>query len=83
MQKLVDRGSTGNAILDSNGYILLNAVAYLTGALMPVTFRSREKTIMKMCDMMETVMSEYSLDDADLDEIVRMVKTEFPEEIYS
>lgn len=45
------------------------------------SFRSREKTIGKMIDIMETIVDRHSVEDDELDEIITVVKERFPEEL--
>ena len=59
--------------------ILDNMIAKLETVL--ESFRSREKTIMKMSGMIETIVDRHSVEDDDLNDIVSAIKERFPTEI--
>lgn len=45
------------------------------------SFRSREKTVGRMCEMIETMVDRHSIDDDELADIITVVKERFPEEL--
>lgn len=56
-----------------------NIIAKLENIL--ESFRSREKTVAKMWNMLETIIDGRSLDDDEFIEVVGVIKERFPEEL--